>query len=94
MKKEISSSLVIEIKDILNEERSSLSKPLNNRLLITYWKIGEVIIKYEQNNNIRADYGKQTIKQLSKELTSEFGRGFSRSNLHNMRQFYLIYRKC
>lgn len=42
----------------------------------------------------RAVYGEQTIKQLSKELTSEFGKGFSRSNLQNMRLFYLSYENC
>ena len=42
----------------------------------------------------RADYGKQTLKVLAKELTNEFGKGFSRSNLQNMRQFYLTYEKC
>ena len=41
----------------------------------------------------RADYGKQTLKELSKALTKEFGKGFSRANLYNMRQFYLSYEK-
>ena len=41
----------------------------------------------------RADYGKQTLKELSKALTAEFGKGFSRANLYNMRQFYLSYEK-
>lgn len=41
-----------------------------------------------------ADYGKQTLKELSKELTWEFGKGFSRSNLQNMWAFYLVYEKC
>ena len=41
----------------------------------------------------RADYGKQTLKELSKALTNEFGKGFSRANLYNMRQFYLSYEK-
>jgi hypothetical protein len=51
-------------------------------------------VEYEQDNNIRAEYGMQTLKGLSKELTSEFGKGFSRSNLQNMRAFYLTYQKC
>lgn len=51
-------------------------------------------MEYEQQNQIRADYGKQTLRELSKELTREFGKGFSRSNLQNMRAFYLAYEKC
>ena len=42
----------------------------------------------------RADYGKQTLKELSKALTAEFGKGFSRANLQSMRSFYLTYEKC
>ena len=40
-------------------------------LLSTYWNIGKIIVEHEQGNNDRADYGKQTLKQLSKELTKE-----------------------
>jgi hypothetical protein len=49
---------------------------------------------YEQSIPDRADYGKQTLKELSRELTKEFGKGFSRSNLQNMRAFYLAYENC
>lgn len=62
--------------------------------MTTYWNIGRIIVEYEQQNQIRADYGKQTLRELSKELTREFGKGFSRSNLQNMRAFYLAYEKC
>lgn len=55
---------------------------------------GEIIIRYEQNDSIRAEYGVQTLKQLSKTLTAEFGKGFSRSNLQNMRSFYMNYERC
>lgn len=64
---------------------------VNQELLVAYWKIGETIIKYEQNDQIRAAYGAQTLKELSKSLTKELGKGFSRSNLQNMRSFYLNY---
>ena len=59
----------------------------------TDWKIGETIIKYEQNDQVRAAYGEKTLLQLSKELTIELGKGFSRSNIYNMRQLYLCYPK-
>lgn len=67
---------------------------MNSELITSYWKIGEIIVRYEQNDSIRAEYGEQTLKHLSKELTKEFGRGFSRSNLQNMRAFYLNYEIC
>ena len=67
---------------------------MNNELLSTYWNIGRIIAEYEQTVPERADYGKQTLKELSKALTNEFGKGFSRANLQNMRSFYLTYEKC
>ena len=86
--------LVSEIKNILEKGRNNVSQAVNNELIISCWKIGEIIVRYEQNDNIRAEYGEQTLKQLSKELTREFGKGFSRSNLQNMRAFYLSHKNC
>jgi predicted nuclease of restriction endonuclease-like (RecB) superfamily len=86
--------MVKEIKDILETARTNVARAVNNELIISYWKIGEIIVRYEQNESIRAAYGEQTLKQLSKELTKEFGKGFSRSNLQNMRAFYLSYENC
>ena len=53
-----------------------------------YWNIGRKIVLEEQNGNQRADYGKEILKNLSLELTKEFGKGFSERNLRNFRQFY------
>jgi predicted nuclease of restriction endonuclease-like (RecB) superfamily len=86
--------IISEIKSILETARLTVAQEVNNQLLLTYWKIGEIIVRFEQNDNSRAEYGTQTLKQLSKELTKEFGKGFSRSNLQNMRAFYLNYKNC
>lgn len=94
MEYELINPLVSEIKGILDTSRQNVAKAVNNELLIAYWKIGEIIVRYEQNDKVRAAYGDKTLKQLSKTLTEEFGKGFSRSNLQNMRLFYLNYPKC
>ena len=86
--------VVNAIRSILNTARSNVIRQVNSELLKTYWNIGRIICEYEQSTPERADYGKQTLKILSTELTKEFGKGFSRSNLQNMRQFYLFYEKC
>ena len=52
------------------------------------------MVEHEQQSKERAEYGQQTLKELSRVLTKEFGKGFSRSNLQNMRAFYLTYQKC
>lgn len=88
------SSMILEIRELMENARKNIAQQVNNRLLTTYWNIGRIIVEYEQKNQIRADYGKQTLKELSKELTQEFGKGFSWSNLQNMRAFYLAYEKC
>lgn len=85
--------VVHEIGDLLAAARSNVARQVNNELLNTYWNIGRIIAEYEQTVPERADYGKQTLKELSKALTAEFGKGFSRANLYNMRQFYLSYEK-
>ena len=86
-------SVVQEIKTVLESARSNVARQVNSELLNTYWNIGRIIAEYEQTAPERADYGKQTLKELSKVLTVEFGKGFSRSNLQNMRAFYLTYEK-
>ena len=84
-------SVVDAIKTILTDSRLNISKQVNSALLTSYWNIGKIITEYEQTIPKRADYGKQTLKELSKALTTEFGRGFSVSNLQFMRRFYQAY---
>lgn len=94
MNNQIINPLIHEIREILDVARKNVAREVNNELIVSYWKIGEIIVRYEQNENIRAKYGAQTLKQMSKILTNEFGKGFSRSNLQNMRAFYLSYENC
>ena len=86
--------MILEIRELLEKSRKNIAQQVNTELLTTYWNIGRIIVEYEQQSQLRAEYGRQTLKELSKELTREFGKGFSRSNLQNMRAFYLAYEKC
>ncbi len=90
----IPQDMISEIREIMHSARVRVARQVNNELLGTYWNIGRVIVEYEQKSNERAEYGKETLQQLSKTLTKEFGKGFSRSNLQNMRNFYLLYPIC
>lgn len=85
------SYVVGQIKSILYKARSNVVRQVNGELLKAYWNIGRIVCEYEQSTPERADYGKQIMKNLSKELTREFGKGFSVSNLQFMRRFYLTY---
>ena len=90
----IPKDLIGQIREIMNTARYNVAREVNNEQILAYWNIGRVIIEHEQDNSERAKYGKQTLKQLSRVLTKEFGKGFSRSNLQNMRAFYLAYPNC
>lgn len=56
-----------------------------------YWKIGRRIVEEEQSGRERAEYGKEILQNLSKELTEEFGKGYSYRTLREIRQFYLMF---
>ncbi|MBQ9254471.1 MAG: DUF1016 family protein [Bacteroidales bacterium] len=86
--------LVKQIASLLDNARRQIAQQVNSQLVFTYWNIGKLIVEYEQNNNIRAEYGKQTIKQLAKQLTQLYGKVFSRSNLQSMRMLFLKYPIC
>ena len=60
-------------------------------MIEAYWKIGQRIVEEEQAGKSKAEYGTQLIKNLSKKLGNEFGKGFSVANLKNFRQFYLTF---
>ena len=94
IEKGIESSMVyLQIKELMENARKQVSVKINNILVQTYWEIGKIIIEDEQENSERAEYGKKLLKELSKKLTKEYGKGFSKSNLFNMRKFYLKYQK-
>jgi len=73
--------------------KSKIAQTVNSHLVETYWQIGSHIVEFEQGGKQRAEYGKGLIKNLSKDLSFAFGKGFSISNLKRMRQFYLVFPK-
>ena len=87
-------SVFNDIKLVLEQGRRHAVAHVNHEMLVTYWNIGRVIVEHEQTNPNRAEYGAATLKRLSRELTEEYGKGFSRSNLQNMRLLYLDYPIC
>ena len=86
-------ALVASITSTYNQGRLRATQAVNVQLLETYWQIGRHIVEFEQGGSSKAGYGKSLIKQLAADLTLRFGKGFSRSNLIRIRQFYLIYPK-
>lgn len=79
-----------EIKSILESARNQVYSAANSAMVQAYWSIGKSIAE-QQGKSERAEYGKQLLQELAKQLTRDFGKGFTASNLRNMRQFYLTF---
>lgn len=80
--------------ELLESSRRASARVVNSVMTATYWEIGRRVVEIEQKGGERSDYyGKEIIDRLSVDLSKRFGRGFKRSNLFQMRQFYLNYQK-
>ena len=85
-------AVLSDIVGLLDAARRTAARAVNALMTATYWAVGRRIVEGEQGGEERADYGKELIERLSLDLGAKFGRGFGRSNLFQMRAFYLVYR--
>ena len=85
--------LIDSITTLWSDSKSKAFTAINEKLLDANWQTGKYIVEYEQGGKRKAEYGKQLITNLAKDLTARNGRGFSRSNLIYMRKFYLTFQK-
>jgi predicted nuclease of restriction endonuclease-like (RecB) superfamily len=93
LKKTTHLDLFKTIKGLIENARKAAQKSINVTMVSTYFEIGRIILEHEQKGKERAEYAKKTLIKLSKQLTDEFGKGFSVDNLENMRKFYSVYGK-
>ena len=82
--------VVNDIKQIIDTGRNAAYAAVDATMIATYWNIGRRIVEEEQHGQERAQYGKELIKTLAKELTHEYGSGYSDRYLRAFRQFYLV----
>lgn len=87
----LQAQFIDEVKQIVQQARKQAYSAINSAMVEAYWKLGKRIVEEEQQGQVRADYGKQLLKSLSKVLTEEFGKGFSVGSLYYYRQFYLTF---
>ena len=76
------------IRAVLAQARAKAYSAINFAMVEAYWEIGRQI---EQAVGDRAEYGKGLLQYVSKQLTAEFGKGFTERNLRTMRQFYTAF---
>jgi predicted nuclease of restriction endonuclease-like (RecB) superfamily len=80
--------LLTGVVELLQQARMTSARSVNAVMTATYWEIGRRIVEQELRGQERAGYGEALIDRLASDLTARFGRGFSRSNLFQMRDFY------
>ena len=93
MKKLIKDDFYRIVKEVLEAARSNVYRAINFAMVKAYWNIGRLIVEEEQSGKTRAEYGKASIKELSKRLSQDYGKGFNERNLWYMRSFYLVFPK-
>ena len=79
-------------KQLIDSARSNMGQMANVITVLTNFLLGRNIVEQEQQGAERAIYGAKVLDSLSSYLTEEYGRGFSRSNVAGMRQFYMAYK--
>jgi predicted nuclease of restriction endonuclease-like (RecB) superfamily len=84
-------AMLLGVVELLEQARRTSARAVNTIITATYWEVGRRIVEHEQLGKNKADYGKQVIDLLAADLTAKLGRGFGRSNLFQMRQFYTLY---
>ena len=84
-------TLIKRLAEIIHSARANAVRQINKTQVLAYYEIGREIVEFEQKGKEKAAYGEELIIRLSKDMTEKFGRGFSKSNLFLMRQFYLEY---
>lgn len=84
-------TVLSDVTELMEAARRAAARSVNAVMTATYWEIGRRIVELEQRGESRAEYGKQIIERLAKDLSDRFGRGFQKSNLFQMRAFYLTY---
>ena len=83
--------LIRNIGSLLETGKKQSVSAVNQAMVRTYWEIGKHIVEYEQAGNEKAEYGSETLKRLSRDLTERYGNGFGMSNINKMRKFYSLY---
>ena len=89
--KAIKRNLYTDVKSILATAKTNAVKAVNFAMVIAYWQIGKRIVEEEQGGSKRAAYGEKVLKDLSAQLTVDFGKGFSVQNLENFRKFFILF---
>jgi hypothetical protein len=82
--------LISEIKTIMASARAKLARDVNTAMLKTYWEVGQRIVLREQDGELKAQYGKRLLTELSKRLTAEYALGGISNQVYASSYVYYI----
>lgn len=78
--------LLHDLQQMSEEARQQVATAVNAGLTLLYWRVGKRI-----NDEIlqggRAEYGERIVSTLSRQLTIDYGNGFSAKNIRHMMRF-------
>lgn len=80
-----------KISNIFSRARTTATREINVAQVLAYFEIGREIVEFEQQGKQRGEYGERLIERLSEDMSQQFGKGFSTTNLKMMRLFYQSY---
>lgn len=83
-------NVIEDITSLIENSRSELATIVNSKISYLYWNIGKRINE-EVLNDQRAEYGKQIVISLARQLTSQYGKSFGEKNLRRMMQFFQMF---
>lgn len=89
----LQNALYEQVAELIRQSRDYVRTAVNTAMVYTYYGVGQYIVENEQQGQIRAQYGKAILKELSRRLTDEFGSGWSVDTLENARKLFLVYSK-
>ena len=91
IKAEKTEDIVPDLKNIIELSQKQAYQAINTALVYRNWLIGYRIAEEELKGEDRAEYGTTLIRKLSKELTNEYGKGYTKTNLYSFYSFYKMY---
>lgn len=86
-------ALVERVVAIIEDARARVVRAVNSEMVLSYWHIGRELVEFVQHGEARAEYGKEVIEGLSRQLLTRVGKGYSARNLWYFRDFFLTFRE-
>ncbi len=90
MKPTKSKALLGDLRQLIAEARQDVARQVNSALVLLYWRVGKRI-RQDILKEKRAEYGRQIVSALGRQLEREFGRGFSEKSLRHMIRFAEVF---